>query len=423
MKTMLSSVGGSSAPLILSIRNAAPDKIIFFVSAGSRELVSKDILPALPSIPDHDFIQTPDEQDVGECVRTLLSEVPLSMAKFGISSPWPDIVDYTGGTKTMSASVVWASAKHPCKLSYVGAISKEARDKGGLGVVVDGKERLLISENPWDKIAHFEVESAMSLFNSAQFANAAAILDSAKTKLSDERTLRLVSSLSDISKAFLAWDSFDHRAAKLQLERVASKFQDIADASPMHLVSRLKPFAQSILSSLDALKEIKLGEPSRDLIWDLLANASRRAFLEHKFEDATARCYSAIEKSAQVELKLRCAIDSSDCRNPELLHESLRSEFIRKYTCSKTLKNGSVVQYLQFGLYAKFQLLKAFDNPLGLRFFERELIVSHLEERNRSILAHGISPMDETKFKALFEDALFLLDITESQIPSFPKFP
>lgn len=45
-----------------------------------------------------------------------------------------------------------------------------------------------------------------------------------------------------------------------------------------------------------------------------------------------------------------------------------------------------------------------------------------MDERNKSVLAHGIDPIDEKKFRSLFNDALYLLDMKENEMIRFPEF-
>ena len=96
MKTMLVSVGGAETPIIHSIRNHFPDKIIFFVSRSSRTQISEKIMPAIfaeiKKMIDHEFVVTPDEQDIGASTEALLNEVPKAMRKLDCDAIWPDIV-------------------------------------------------------------------------------------------------------------------------------------------------------------------------------------------------------------------------------------------------------------------------------------------------------------------------------------------
>jgi len=166
--TLLISVGGAPGPIVYSIRQNQPECIIFFVSAASRRLVSDKILPQLLQdpgrLPDHEFVVTPDEQDLGLSTFVLMNEVPAALRRLNVTDvEWPRLVDYTGGTKTMSASVVWASSRYPCVMSYIGAADAGGRTRDGLGTVVDGREVCILRQNPWDRVAWMEAHSAIEL--------------------------------------------------------------------------------------------------------------------------------------------------------------------------------------------------------------------------------------------------------------------
>ena len=414
MKVMLASVGGAEAPVIFSISHHKPDAIIFFASKGSRAMVNKKILPAVlkktGKIPDHEIIVTDDEQDIGESVRTLLVKVPEAMRNLGYEGHWADIVDYTGGTKTMSSATVWASSKYPCGFSYIGADSQIARNKGGLGIVLDGRELCLIQENPWNNLAYFEINDAASLFNCGQYANSAKLFKEISEKVTDNRAKKVFSVLCEVVEGYSQWDMFNHKDAVRLIGRNFNTLGDIAEKKRDYLPD-LHDFSEKVGENFAFLQTIKPNCLSSALIYDLLANALRRAEMEKKYEDATARVYSAIEKSAKIALMENHKIDNSNCRKEEL-SEKLREEYSAKYA------NGEGV--LKFGIIASFDLLNELNDSLGMRFANIANINSHLTERNYSILGHGMQPIGEPSFRRLFNDALDLLEICQDNLPAFP---
>lgn len=411
---MLVSIGGSENPIIYSIKQHRPEKIIFFVSENSRKVVSEKILPALHTeklYPVHAFVQTSDAQDIGESMKELLLKVPEEMKNLGEENEWPELVDYTGGTKTMSAALIWASAKFPCQISYVGSKTPNGRIKEGLGVVVDGKEHCIIKENPWDKMAYFEMDYAIKLFNAGQYAKAAEMIEEALKKISDDRIARVLKIFREICRGFYAWDNFDHKTATHLMEKNLQPLRDISENAQI-ILPGIREFCQDLELSLSRIKKITPSKLSLEMILDLLSNAQRRADIEKKYEDATARCYAAIEKIAKLKLLEKHGIDNSKA-DPKQIPDELRENFIKKYSTDKG--------FLEFGAEASFTLLRSLNDETGIRYFEiKEILQSHMGERNRSILGHGIQPMDEEKFKNLFADALFILNVKEDDIPQFP---
>ncbi|QBG48951.1 hypothetical protein EGM51_16645 [Verrucomicrobia bacterium S94] len=133
---LLLSVGGSSEPNIHVIKERKPEKIIFFSSESSREKVEQEILPAVGYFPRCGHIVTPDAEDVGVSTFELLKKMPEELRKLGETIDWPQLCGYTGGTKTMSAAVVWASSRFPCELLYVGG---QKRSKGGWELLKTGR--------------------------------------------------------------------------------------------------------------------------------------------------------------------------------------------------------------------------------------------------------------------------------------------
>ena len=423
-KIMLISVGGSTEPIIKSIIHHKPDKLIFFVSDGSRSSVTTDfynekfksntrgVLPAVfeetKRFVDHEFIVTENHEDIGESTRILLNEVPKSMQKLGSDKSWPDIVDYTGGTKTMSAAMVWASSKFPCQFNYVGGTN---RTKGGLGVVTNGDEQHVTLQNPWDSLAYFEIGDAMKLFNHGQYANSSQLFTAIADKVTEQRAHRLFSVLSEVVKGYAQWDMFNHQGAISLIGKNIKHLRDIAETERYYL-KHLKEFANTVEINFDILKSIKPRTLSWNMIYDLIANAQRRASLEQKYEDATARIYSAIEKVAKFQLKLKYGIDNSKCELYQI-PEKIQEQFLR-------YKNSDGI--LQFGVLDSYSILLNLDDIYGKRFSTLDKIEAHLTERNYSILGHGLQPINQSKYQNLFDDISVILRLDDEDLPSFPTF-
>jgi CRISPR-associated protein (TIGR02710 family) len=428
-KTLLISVGGSPAPIIHSIKKLRPGNVIFFVSPGTRAKVAKEILPALgeeSQWPAYKVVLTPDEQDVGASVFALMEKVPEALQKLDATETnWPSYVDYTGGTKTMSAAVVWASSRFPCEMIYVGtnrnAVPKEGRTKGGVGIVRSGQEFIFQRENPWNRIGFIEARSAVEAFNGGQYGVATGALERLAQKVTESETNQLFDILAKVFRGFYCWDIFDHKLARQALGKWLEKLQPLTEQSQSRIqLPGLSAFLQDVQTRIPILDDLVIGKRKGwSMACDLLANARRRGELEQKYEDAVARCYSAIEKAAQFELLEKYGIDNGKAK-PEQIPENLREDYRKRYTRKAGL--------LEFGLRPTMTLLHhlEIDNgakSIGRRFDSRpDIGKKHLDERNHSILAHGAKPMTQKQYRDLFEDALYLFDMKESELTSFPLF-
>ncbi|NOY74826.1 MAG: TIGR02710 family CRISPR-associated protein, partial [Kiritimatiellaeota bacterium] len=260
--------------------------------------------------------------------------------------------------------------------------------------------------------AYFEIMEACGLFNRGQYANSAELFTNIAQKVTDKKSLRIISLLNELVNGYAQWDVFNHKEAVRLIGRNLKMLDDVAEIKKFHLPN-MTGLPEDVRMNFTFLEKVRNKKLSFELIYDLLANALRRAELEKKYEDATARTYSAIEKTAKLRLLDKYGIDNSACYSDKI-PEGSREKYTEKYSKS----SGK----LAFGALASFELLLELGDVYGERFARRDKIKSHMTERNYSILGHGIHPIDKSKFDALFEDALALLDITVDDLPRFAQF-
>lgn len=405
-KGMVVSVGGTPSPVIFSLNHSKPDYICFFVSKQSRNMLAEEILPKLNFQPRlYDYIVTSNADLLSECYSALAKKLPEVMEKWDIASE-QICVDYTGGTKTMSAALVLATIEQSCFFSYVGG---DERSKGGLGVVLDGKEKMYFLDNPWDQIALAEKKEVAILFNKARYASAAEVLERCISKVSKEQK-PFFQALQDMIKGYDFWDRFQHEESKKYLFRSQNLLLALSSEK-----KELKSLVNQMEENLSFLQNLlTANKPYIFYFWDLLGNAKRRADLEHKFDDALARLYRALEVLGQLELKEKFEIETSNIKETSI-PERIKEEFIIKY---KDKNDGKI----KIPLYASFKLLDELDNDLGKEFiqaYEKE-IRPILEQRNSSILAHGFKPIKKETFEKLWEVVLRFSKTKEENLPKFP---
>ncbi len=384
---LLCTVGGSHQPILSAIRELAPFYVTFFCTGpdpatgkpGSRtqvegkgtpvEVRRGDQVGRLPNIPTQAGLATDafalcevPADDLDTAVRLMLDEIDRLRARF----PEADLVaDYTGGTKTMTGALTIAALERPgVELRLVtGAradlVKVHDGTQAGGGVGVEGI-RLRRGMAPflaaWDRFAY--AEAAIGLAN-----------------LPTPRDLKLRAELQiarDLSRAFDAWDRFDHSAALTLLDAYRSR---IGAALASHL---------TFLKHLTADE----GEPRRApaRLWDLWLNAQRRA-AQGRFDDVAARLYRLTEWVAQWILR-GAGVDTSNLR-PDQIPPGLE------------ITPGRSGQ-LQAGLMDAWTLVEHHggEAPTAFARTKRGQILDHTLVRNASILAHGETPINQGAWEA-----------------------
>jgi len=408
-KAILVSLGGTPAPIVFSLNHQRPDYICFFVSEETRDSIYKDILPGLDfAYRNYDWITTQSAESLSDCYHVLATKLPEILKKWKVA-PKNLVVDYTGGTKTMSVALALATIANSSHYTYIGGAE---RTKEGVGVVINGKEKMWYTDNPWDEMAVVERKEACLLFNRARYLAAAEIFSKTSERVSQVHK-PFFEAMKELSEGYDLWDRFKHKEAKAKLYRSKKIIDTFAAASDK---AEMLNLANALKDNLSFLEKLQNAQEQKGLLlcYDLLGNAKRRAELEDKFDDAIARIYRAIEALAQFRLGFKYGIKTSDVR-PEQIPESLREEYVRRYIDEKTSK-------IRLPLFASYNLLEKRGDELGKSFFAQyeNKLRSVLDQRNRSILAHGFDSLKQDTFQKMYEAVLEFAGIEESQIPAFP---
>jgi CRISPR-associated protein (TIGR02710 family) len=397
--SLIVSVGGTEAPVVKTISEHKPKYICFLCSQKSvelipniRKLLAEKLGEEMPNFIDHKIILD-DENDLIHCYQKA-RECVNQLTVWGVAGA-DTIVDYTGGTKSMSVAIALATVKEGYEFSYIGG---ERRTKDGLGIVVDGSEVVRAGINPWSLFAVDERRLIIKYFNRYQYIAAKEICDMLVAKQELEKGLeQYFKIVSQLCAIYDQWDKFQHSEAiklfKPAIEQLTTfvsfnsqvKYQQLL-ASVQNNFERLKQIAEDT-------KQFK--KPSRSLIIDLIANAERRA-VENKYDDAVARIYRALEMVAQCAitehpLSVSSASDFPSDKIPELLRE----EYVRLYSRDGKIKLGSE---------ALFRVLDKIEppHPHARVFWNHYNSLRNVQNaRNQSILAHGITPVKAETYETL----------------------
>jgi CRISPR-associated protein (TIGR02710 family) len=410
---LVCTVGGSPEPIVATLKRWNPVRIRFIPTKETREQIDCRVIPLAQSEGlaldpgRYDALELPDGQDFAACVDALRQVTPIVEEWLGRGDQYQVVVDFTGGTKCMSAALALQAHRWRCVFSYVGG---SERTKEGIGVVISGKEQVLHAYNPWDALGFQAVERFVALFDQQAFVAAATAADRAMRNVSDPSRKRELNALKLLSEAYDEWDRFNHKEALSKLREMAKNKNDLQAMLGPAKSGQISARVDEHRRYLEQLTEGS--SPSIAHVTDLLANARRRK-AEGRIDDAVARLYRAIEALAQLALTERHQIANTKQVPLSRVPEPLRSQWASR------AEEGTVF----LGLQDAYTLLNALGDDLGTTFKQLQLgdrQGSPLTVRNQSILAHGFERVSDKVFEQLWNAALQLANVNDSSLPAFP---
>jgi CRISPR-associated protein (TIGR02710 family) len=390
-KVMIMSLGGSPEPLTKSIETHRPQHIIFLASQDSL-LKAGDVLnPLTVKKPKPEFEITEDPNIMFECYKAARRCVDRVRK---LNAPSNDVmVDYTGGTKVMTAALILATIGQPYQFNYVGG---QERTKEGLGVVVNGHEKMYPEMSPWSIFAEEERRQVVTLFNRRRYSAVIQIIDSCSQELPLE-IQKYFSFVRPMAEGLLFWEQFNHKEANTQLSAGLGELHNFLKLFPVtelegfyNSVQKCKEFLERLISTTRGLQEMKY------IVIDDLLNNARRRISDRRYDDAAARIYRALELCGQIAF-----IEKSGYTNDRVKEEEipspLRADFVKKY-------RDPASGFLKLPLEATFKYLHEKGHDAGIRFFEMHREIKKIQtNRNYSILAHGIQPVTESGIQSIYK--------------------
>lgn len=317
------------------------------------------------------------ENDADACFAHFAAEVErLFDEGFAPDDIW---VDFTRGTKAMSAALVLAAVAHD--LSHLRYIYGK-RDQRG--TVTAGTEKLR-EINPVAALSRRRFDLARGLVANGAFAAALDILPDPDSPFASMFRVpsEMVRAARTIAEFLAAWDRLDYRAAaKIDLPEPTAL---PAAWRPLCPGPALVKWVQRLASKPEQEEMAAMAAWLRPLAVDLLTNAERR--VRHKqFEDALVRAYRVLELVGQARL-FDHGIDSEAVPENHPAVQKVRER--RRKRGDSDFGRGK--RGLQAPRELAAFLLEQLKDPLGERL--RQLIKQPgghaIKGRNVSILIHG----------------------------------
>jgi CRISPR-associated protein (TIGR02710 family) len=388
-------VGGTPEPIIRSILTYKPEVCYFICSRETEPLVAKILEEAHardPSFTTTSHIErVKNHEDIIECYRTshqILMDARRKYPNHRIS------IDFTGGTKSMSAGLVLAATKFGNFTAGKGAyatepfkyIGGEVRDR--YGRVVTGHERPLDRRNPLQEFLIEDVEEAISLFNNYHFEAAEIIFNKCYSKLGDPR-FKL---MERASQGFKYWDKFMYEKALEVFNQMDLLIQDISKFELLpDTFLKIWEERKRILRKLSLWVPGRTGrrgkpnpehDPNMEAL-DMICNAERRIEME-RYDDALIRCYRAIEMAVSATLKkeYKIRMEKIDWNEFERLYPGKKEILLQRL--------GRLPESLWLGDEELCVILEVLGSPLVNVLRDKKFDVDNLRiRRNRLLLVHG----------------------------------
>lgn len=370
--------------LYSTITKIYPHHVVFFASEKSKRTIC--YIKKLFEKDDDEFILDEDYQivqleaidDFNACFEIFESKI----WDFGYSENKTDyqiIMDYTSGTKTMSAAMACCGMFYRTDLISIGG------DRS-TGEVSAGTE-LINYQNLYKIYDRFVLVRSRHNFNSYRFRECVEILSNI-VDLSIHKDSFLA-----LCRGYYAWDIMEFEDAYNHLRQVNANHMEVVE---------IKNILKKNLNALGIIVNSKSENLKNCYILASLINNSMRRAEEYKYDDAIARLYRSFELIAQIRLN-KYNIQSSDVDVSILSEKNVSKEFIEDL--EKTREDGKI----RIGLIKDFLLLNELDDDLGKVYLENESKIKNLtQKRNNSILAHGLDSQSKQDFDDFLEVVLSL---------------
>ena len=344
-------------------------------------ILSQDILPPVVSkcqelAADRKFlyrlVDSPMEiGDSFERFENLLAELE-SMGY----APEDVTLDVTGGTTPMRFGAALAAMSR--NMGMVHQRVPQTFVDGEWKLDPSGRREIMPMNNPLESTGLLRQDQAVQLFNRRDYAAAALVFEDILQKVSGAERRHYYQGLLALASGYAAWDVADYATA-LENLRVA-RGELASDFSETNLVERAASLTETITAHLSFLSGVR-GKLSVENVVDMVENARRRIEDQGRYDDGVARLYRAVEMWHQWRLQKRNGISTKDTdweKVPKGIQEAfLETTLLRELPSDLDLTRARVLDRAMNGNVAED------DNVF------RDL----LQQRNSSILAHGLKPI------------------------------
>jgi len=239
----------------------------------------------------------------------------------------------------------------------------------------------------------------VELFNRRDYGAAALVFGDIVGKVSGAERGHYYRGLLLLAEGYAAWDVADYGVALEKLREARGEMG--VELSETALAERAGALSDRISVHLPFLGKVR-GRLSAENVVDMLENARRRIVDQRRYDDGVARLYRCVEMWHQWRLGERSI--STEKVDWGKVDGDVRERF---------LEEAGLVEPPEVLALRHARLL---DRILGGEEAEDEAVLRDLlQQRNRSILAHGLEPIDEKSALRFLEYVDALVEAPEAR--------
>jgi len=319
-------------------------------------------------------------------------------------NPGAILVDFTRGTKAMSAALVLAAVRHDLpQLRYISGGRRDER-----GMVVAGTE-IVAEVRTTIATARKRLDDAFRFFRHGNFAAVLEILPDSTNPfvaLWPQDLLDMAAFIRPLAMFAAAWDRLDYKGAlRVDLPAKGPRPSPWDSFLPSESIKTWVATLAQPFPDLNKDRAMRL----RLLIADLLANGERR-IRDQQFEDAIIRAYRVLELVGQIRL-FDNDLDSASLPPEHPVIEKFQKELEKsKGTLLSVSRTGKFMAARE----QVARILKRLNDPLAKRLLDLgNQGMVRASVRNLSVWIHGfeaVSGSDPEPLRELYKQLEDLIE-------------
>ncbi|MDO4340866.1 MAG: TIGR02710 family CRISPR-associated CARF protein [Eubacteriales bacterium] len=416
---LMLSVGTSYEPLVLNIALLSPKKILFLYTEKTEEILNKIVKYLKLKATDY-------QKSMVDATDSISVYQEIKRAYISWDKPQKVYIDFTGGTKAMSAAAALAGSMIDVQMVYVGTehyLTDFRKPE-------PGSEELFYIDNPIQVFGDIEIEKVFALIERYNYAGAAERLKKLKDNIPDPLNRQQINFVYLLVSVYEHWDALEFEEAAVLMDQLLKELKRDFRVYKKLLMMDFQPILNNqykILSQLNKIPALIRQKKQKDILSDksimislmytMYENALRREEQE-KYDMATLLFYRLLEMIEQRRLiTYDIFVSRPDYQQADFSKASPEYSGLEKNEQIQLLKttNKGLKQQLfsspnerdylpnPIALLDGYLLLAALGDAVtagkdGKAIYLLKRIRAMVSLRNNSIFAHGLGPVKEEDY-------------------------